>query len=188
MAKFVVIAREMFTDLVRGIRKGSGFGPDVERMMGSYQKNRGKIADYYRKQTGKAVPEGKVVIPANLHKALKQESFVKKASQKTAKYESDEEKFLGRLGKPRSEPRETGYTRQTSKRGKITSREAGIWQRPDGSFGATLGGPRRSLGTREMDDMDLAYQRKLDREAAARGRKLNRTRHVTRRTLEEDEF
>lgn len=185
MAKFVVIARQAFIDLVRGlkstaVKEGTSDLPDMIRR---FKDQRGRIQNAYRKATGADIPQGKIAVPKVLFTRLKDKTGIKRMDQgamqdamaQAGGYAADEGGPIRRRN-------------QMSKRGKITSREAGIWQRPDGSFGATLGGPRRSLGTREMDDMDLAYQRKLDREAAARGRKLNRTRHVTRRTLEEDEF
>jgi hypothetical protein len=109
MAKFIVLAREAFTDLVRGLgSRGSGFGPDVQRMFASYQRNRAKIAGYYKKTTGKSVPEGKVVVPSKLHAALKQEAFVKKGAQQTAKYEADEENWMRSLGRKDLPPKRSG--------------------------------------------------------------------------------
>jgi hypothetical protein len=172
MAKFVVLAREAFIDLIRGLgSKGSGFGPDVQRMFKSYQNNRSRIASHYKKSTGKVVPEGKVVVPSELHRALKQESFVKKASQQTGKQMGDEEKFFERLGKPMKKPREASFTREQPKR--------------DRSKGPLF--PMK-IGKRTYEEGQRRLTLKAEREAAKSGRKINRTKYVTSRDLDEDTF
>jgi len=171
MAKFVVIARQAFSDLVRGLgSKGSGFGPDVQRMFRSYQRNRSKIASHYKKTTGKAIPEGKVVVPSKLHRALKQETFVKKSSQATAKREGDEENFLRGLGKPG--PKKGPGKHQMPKRDR------------------RKGGPLFPLeiGKRTYEEAQRRLILKAEREAARSGRKINRSKFVTRRDIAEDTF
>lgn len=190
MAKFVSITQKAFASLISKAKK-SGALALVEKIGRNTQPgSKTGITSTVQKE---ADSRGRVLLLRNDFKNL----------SRAAGLGGSRGEFVKGMGEARSVDGEIRVTRgktagvnaneyfkrrEVSKRGKITSREASIWQRPDGSFGATRGGPRRSLGTREMDDMDLAYQRKLDREAAARGRKLNRTRHVTRRTLEEDEF
>jgi hypothetical protein len=170
MSKFVVLAREAFTDLVRGLgSKGSGFGPDVQRMFRSYQQNRSRIASHYQKATGKVVPEGKVVVPSELHRALKQETFVKKSSQATGKSMGDEENFLRGLGKPG--PKKGPGRHQMPKRD----------QRKGPLF-------PMQIGKKAYEDGQRQLTLKAEREAARSGRKINRTKYVTRRDLEEDTF
>lgn len=170
MAKFVVLAREAFTDLIRGLgSKGSGFGPNVQRMFKSFQNNRSKIASHYKKTTGKVVPEGKVVVPSELHRALKQETFVKKGSQRTVKNMADEEKLFERLGNRMEEPREASYTRQQPKRDKGTGRNLVI-------------------GKRTLDEGQRRLDLKAEREAARTGKKINRTNRITSRDLDRDTF
>ena len=170
MAKFVVLAREAFTDLVRGLgSKGSGFGPDVQRMFRSYQQNRSKIASHYKKATGKVVPEGKVVVPSELHRALKQETFVKKSSQATGKSMGDEENFLRGLGKPG--PKKGPGRHQQPKR--------------DRQKGPLF---PMQIGKKIYEEGQRMLTLKAEREAARSSRKINRTNHVTRRDIEEDTF
>lgn len=119
MAKFVVLAREAFTDLVRSLgSKGSGFGPDVQRMLRSYQTNRAKIATYYKKATGQGVPEGKVVLPSKLHSALKQERFGKKMVQRTGKEMGDEENWMRSLGREDLPPKGPGRHQNAKRSGR----------------------------------------------------------------------
>ena len=97
MAKFVVIAREAFTDLVRSLgSKGSDGGTNVQAMLRNYQKNRAQTVSRYVKSVGKHVPEGKVVVPKGLYVALKNESKYKAGSERTAKYLGDEKKWESR--------------------------------------------------------------------------------------------
>ena len=178
MAKFVVLAREAFTDLVRSLgSRGSGFGPDVKKMLSSYQANRAKIVGYYKKATGKNVPEGKVVIPSKLHAALKQETFGKKMVQKTAKYQADEENWMRSLGREDLPPKGPGRHQNAKRSGRVRT------TRDDGAPGTI-----RNIGEREFDQIARDSALRQERAAAKSGRKLNRTRFATRRTLEEDTF
>ena len=94
MAKFVVLAREAFTDLVRGLgSRGADIGTNVQAMLRNYQKTRSKTVSMYRKMAGKPVPEGKVVVPRGLYNELKKESGYKKRVERSAKYLGDENKW-----------------------------------------------------------------------------------------------
>lgn len=72
------------------------------------------------------------------------------------------------------------WTEKTpSKRSKIVETT-----RPDDGAPTTI----RTMGTREFDDIARDSALRQERAAAKSGRKLNRTRFATRRTLEEDTF
>jgi hypothetical protein len=75
--------------------------------------------------------------------------------------------------------RATWTEKTPSKRSKIVETT-----RPDDGAPTTI----RTMGTREFDDIARDSALRQERAAAKSGRKLNRTRFATRRTLEEDTF
>ena len=86
MAKFVVLAREAFTDLVRGL-KSSATKPtgkkstDVSGMLNLFNKRRAGIQRAYFKATGKELPSNKVAVPKALYERLKSSGIIKKYDQ-----------------------------------------------------------------------------------------------------------
>lgn len=180
MAKFVVLAREAFTDLVRGLgSKGSGFGPDVQRMFRSYQENRSRIASHYKKAAGKVVPEGKVVVPSELHRALKQENFVKKHSQATAKSMGDEKLF--KKGPGRHQQPKRG---QMIPKGSINRRLEGPNTRIE-RYGGTREEGLKELDRKRIEERDVARNREipdwLSAYRSAAPQRLNRTKYKKRK-------
>jgi hypothetical protein len=83
MAKFVVIARQAFVDLVRGlkssgVKKGTSDLPD---MIEKFKDQRGRIQAAYRKATGADIPEGKIAVPKVLYTRLQDKTAIKKMDQ-----------------------------------------------------------------------------------------------------------
>lgn len=91
MAKFVVIAREAFTDLVRSL-KSSAVKPtgnkstDVSGMLQLFNERRGAIQRSYQKATGNELPKNKVAVPKSLYERLKSSKAIKKGDQKDLEY------------------------------------------------------------------------------------------------------
>jgi hypothetical protein len=85
MAKFVVIAREAFTDLVRGLKstavKPTGKKTDVSGMLRLFNERRAAIQRSYQKATGKELPGNKVAVPRALYERLKSSTVIKKMDQ-----------------------------------------------------------------------------------------------------------
>jgi len=86
MAKFVVLAREAFTDLVRGLKssaiKSTGKkSTDVSGMLRLFNERRGAIQRSYQKATGNELPENKVAVPKALYERLKSARIIKKYDQ-----------------------------------------------------------------------------------------------------------
>lgn len=86
MAKFVVLAREAFTDLVRGL-KSSAHKPtgkrstEVSTRLLVFNKRRDAIQRRYQEATGKKLPESKIAVPKDLYERLKSLSIIKKYDQ-----------------------------------------------------------------------------------------------------------
>jgi hypothetical protein len=86
MAKFIVLAREAFTDLVRGLKssaiKSSGKkNTDVSGMLRLFNERRGSIQRSYQKATGKELPSNKIAVPKVLYERLKATENIKTAAQ-----------------------------------------------------------------------------------------------------------
>jgi hypothetical protein len=165
MRKYVILAREAFTDLLRSV--GSKEIKSSSRLA-DYRANRAKIAEGYRKATGKDIPDGKVVIPQRLHNELKAMRQRRKDVTGNQEYET----LAARRRYPNAEPRDAGYTREQPKRDQ------------------RKGGPLfpMGIGKRTYEEGQRMLTLKAEREAARSGRKINRTKYVTRRDLEEDTF
>ena len=86
MAKFTVIAKDVFTDLVRAFgKKGAEFGGDLEnqvaRGLRRHNKTRESVRQSYTNKTGKPIPEGKVVLRTDFLKNLREAVRIKKGDQ-----------------------------------------------------------------------------------------------------------
>jgi hypothetical protein len=190
MAKFVSITQKAFASLISKAKK-SGALALVEKIGRNTQPGSGTgITSTVQKE---ANSRGRVVLPRNDFKNLSRAAGLGGSRGEFVKGMGEARSVDGEIRVTRGKtagvnPNEYFKRREVSKRGRIESRESKMYQRPDGTFGATSGGPRRMEGTRELDDIALASQRRQDREAQAKGKKLNRTRYATRRTLEEDKF
>lgn len=93
MAKFIVLAREAFTDLVRGLKssaiKSSGKkNTDVSGMLRLFNERRGAIQRSYQKATGKELPSNKIAIPEALYERLKSTKSSKGSFETSMEYGS----------------------------------------------------------------------------------------------------
>jgi hypothetical protein len=86
MAKYVVVAKEMFTDLVRAFGKGgkefrTSLETSVAKGLRRHNKTRDLVHESYMFRTGKPVPENKVVLKADFLANLERAVEEKKRSQ-----------------------------------------------------------------------------------------------------------
>ena len=170
MAKFVMVTTNLMRRIFSKVGGSNKTFQDVEKGMEGF-------LTAYKGSRGKLPPEGKWPVPKSLFDRLAAEAKVK---PKTVDASIKAEGFEADTANDRARGR--------SKRGRIESRESRMFQRSDGTFGATFGGSRRTEGTRELDERELRSRRIQERKAANEGKTLNRTMKVTRRTLEEDTF
>jgi hypothetical protein len=178
MAKFVVLAREAFTDMVRGLKssavKSTGKKTtDVSGMLRVFNERRGAIQRSYQKATGKELPANKVAVPKALYERLKSAKIIKKYDQNDLEWAMTEGSSQPRRGFGAPAER-----RRNAKRLEQPKRD----QRK--------GGPLfpMEIGKRTYEEGQRMLTLKAEREAARSGRKINRTKYVTRRDLEEDTF
>jgi hypothetical protein len=102
MAKFVVLARQTFVDLVRGLKSSARKGnKDIARMLKLYNQQRGKIQRSYAKATGNELPENKIAVPKVLYDRLQSVKTVKKgAERRTASLREIDRSFYEARNKP----------------------------------------------------------------------------------------
>lgn len=109
MAKFAVIAREAFTDLVRAFgRRGSEMtsplSREVRAMIGQHNKLRTQVRSVYKATTGREVPEDKVVISkvflSKLRAAVGQKKLGETRTKKFFPSQRRSELGLPRRGNP----------------------------------------------------------------------------------------
>lgn len=106
MSKFVVIAREAFTDLVRGL-KSTAVKPtgkkttDVSGMLRLFNERRAGIQRSYQRATGKELPNNKVAVPKILYERLQLVKKGKKgAERRTASMKEIDRSFYEARNKP----------------------------------------------------------------------------------------
>jgi len=188
MAKFVVLAREAFKDLVRGL-KSTAVKPtgkkttDVSGMLRLFNERRDAIQRSYRKATGKELPGNKVAVPKALYEQLKSSTGIKKSSQAAAKLKADEsttryggKKFF-KEGPGRHQQPKRGVMIQ---KGSINRRLEGPNTRIE-RYGGTREDELRELDRKRIEERDVARNREIPHRLRAyrsgAPERLNRTKY-----------
>jgi len=102
MSKFVVLARQTFVDLVRGLKSSASKGnKDIAGMLKLYNQQRGKIQRSYAKATGNELSQNKIAVPKILYERLQLVKTGKKsAERRTASMREIDRSFYEARNKP----------------------------------------------------------------------------------------